>query len=115
MRTYIGWWRQAKGYTDREDVPRSETPDTVEGAVQIRYDNLSKSKIKTTVVEMEKITQVIEVDTKVNIKPDDRVKTENGWLKVEQTENYLPPEKEAIVKVWQNRRTALEVKRVYLT
>ncbi len=115
MRTYIGWLLDAKQYTDREQVPRSEEPDVVDGAIQIRYDNISKSKVKTTVVEMEKIAQVIELDTRVNVKPDDRVKTDQGWLKVEQVETYLPKEKEAIVRMWQNRRTALEVKRVYLT
>ena len=115
MRTYIGLWLQAKGYTDREDVPRFDEPDTVEGAVQIRYDNVLKSKIKTTVIEMESVTQVIELDTRVDVKPDDRVKTENGWLKVVQVENILPPEKEAVVRLWANRRSRLEVKRVYLS
>lgn len=114
MRTNIGWLLEAKVFTDREDVPRSENPGTVEGAVMIRYDNIQKSKVKTTVVEMENITQVIEVDTRVNVKPDDRVSTEHGWLKVEQVENILPADKESVVRLWPNRRSYLEVKRVYL-
>ena len=115
MRTYIGWWLDSKTYTNRELVPRSEEPEIVDGAVMIRYDNVNKHKAKTDKIEMEKITQVIEVDTRVNVKPYDRVKTENGWLKVESVELFVPVDKETIVRMWPNRRTALEVKRVYLT
>jgi hypothetical protein len=115
MRTYIGWWLDSKTYTNRELVPRTEEPEVVDGAVMIRYDNINKHKAKTEKIEMEKITQVIEVDTRVAIKLYDRVKTENGWLKVERVEMYLPVDKETIVRMWPNRRTALEVKRVYLT
>jgi hypothetical protein len=114
MRTYIGWYLEAKTYTNREQVPRSEDPDTLEGAVQIRYDNISKSKVKTSVVEMETITQVIEVETRVDLKPDDRVLTEHGWLKVVQTELIVPEDKLSIVRMWPNRRGFVEVKRVYL-
>ncbi len=114
MRTFIGWWAMAKTYTDREDIPVSEEPENVDGAVMIRYDNVSKSKIKTSVVEMDKITQVIEVDTRVDIKPEDMIKTEHGWLKCEQVELYLPKDKEVVVRMWANRLSALQVKRVYL-
>ncbi len=110
----MGWWLESRTYTNREDIPLSEEPELEDGAVMIRYDNVAKSKIKTTVVEMEKITQVIEVDTRVNIKPHDMISTEQGWLKCEQVELYLPKEKEAVVRMWPNRLTALQVKRVYL-
>lgn len=114
MRTYIGWLLDSKTYTNREDVPRSEEPDLVDGAVMIRYDNVNKHKAITSKIELEKITQVIEIDTRVAVKVHDRVYTENGWLKVESVDMYLPKEKESIVKLWPARRTALEVKRLYL-
>lgn len=114
MKTYIGWWLQSFNYTDREDIPRSEEPDLVEGSVMIRYDNVSKSKTKTTVIEMDQITQVIDIETRIDAKPNDLIRTENGWLKVVTTENYLPEDKQSIVRMWPNRRSRLEVKRVYL-
>jgi hypothetical protein len=114
MKTYIGWWLDSKTYTERANVPRSEIPELVDGAVQIRYDNVSKSKVKTEKIKMEKVTQVIEVDTRVNIKTNDRIRTDVDWLKVDMVELYIPKDKEAIVRMWPNRRTKLEVKRVFL-
>lgn len=114
MKTYVGWYLEATTYLDREDVPRTEIPDTVEGAVMIRYDNVSKSRIKTPVIEMNKITQVIDTDTRVDVKPDDRINTEHGWLRVEWVERYVPDDKLSVVRMWPNRRSRLEIKRVYL-
>ena len=44
MRTFIGWVLARKDYTDREQVPRNEEPELVDGAVQIRYDIVAKNK-----------------------------------------------------------------------
>lgn len=114
MRTYVGWWLQSKQYTNRENVPRFEEPENVDGAVMIRYDNINKNKAKTSVIEMEKVTQVIDVDTRVDIKPYDKVRTEQGWLKVEQVELYVPENMLSVVRMWPNRRSKVEIKRVYL-
>lgn len=114
MRTFIGWWVQSKAYLDREQVPRTDIPEMIEGAVQIRYDNINKNKAKTSSIEMEKVTQVIDINTNVQVKPNDRIKTELGWLKVEQVELYVPEDKLSVVRMWPNRRTRVEVKRVYL-
>jgi len=114
MRTFVGWWLESKVYIDRANIPESEEPELIDGAVMIRYDNVSKNKIKTTLIEMEKITQVIETDKRFDIKPEDMIQTEHGWLKCEQVELYLPKDKEAVVRMWPNRLAVLQVKRVYL-
>ena len=113
MRTYIGWWLMSKEYTNVEDIPRDQVPETVEGAVQIRYDMISRNRAKTMGIEVSKVTEIIEVDTRVNIKPDDRVYV-GTWLRVETVDTRVPKEKEAIVRMWANRRSAVEVKVVTL-
>lgn len=113
MRTFIGWWIESKVYTNREDVPRSESPEKLVGSVFIRYDEITTRKELKSIIEQRKITKVIEVDTRVNIKEEDYVYTD-GWLEVDYVDVYIPDDKLSILKLWPKRKNALEVKRVYL-
>lgn len=116
MRTFIGWWLQSQTYTDRDLIPRSEEPEVSDGAVQIRYDVVSKHKAKTSVIEMDIVRHVIEVDTRVNVRPDDKViLTDKSECKVLEVELIVPENKLSVVRMWPNRRSAVEVKRVYLS
>lgn len=113
MLTFQGWWLESKKYRDREDVPRNENPEVVEGAVLIRYDYLTKKNEGTQGIRDRKHTQLIEVETRVNIKPADRVYTDQ-WLKVDYVDTYIPESKKSIVRMWPGRRNQVERKRVYL-
>ena len=113
MRTFPGWWLESKNYTNQADVPRSQSPEKVEGAVFIRYDLITSRKEVKQMIEQRKITQVIEVDTRVDIKDRDMVYTDK-WLKVDYVDTYIPEDKMSIVRLWPNRKSHVEVKRVYL-
>lgn len=114
MLTFIGWWLQSKRYSDRESIPRTESPETVDGAVQIRYESIEKKReAGRTGFDMDKYTEVIEVDTRVDIMPKDMVYT-TRWLKVSHVDVFIPENKKAVVRMWPNRRTHVERKRAYL-
>jgi hypothetical protein len=113
MLTFIGWWLESKNYTNREQVPRTEEPEKVIGATQIRFDYINKKQESTVNIEMRKHTQLIEVGTRVNIKPKDMVYTDK-WLKVDYVETYIPESKKSIVRMWPHRKIEVERKRVYL-
>ena len=113
MLPYQGWWLEAKSYTNRENVPRTEEPETLEGAVAIRYDEISNYKIPTERFKNIKIEQVIEIETKINAKRNDMIYTDR-WLKVEQVETYVPEKMKAVVRMWPNRKAKVERKRAYL-
>lgn len=113
MLTFQGWWLQSKIYKDREQVPRDESPEKVVGAVLIRFDFLTQKNEGTQGIKDRKHTQLIEVATRVDIQPMDRVYTDK-WLKVDFVDTYIPENKKAIVRMWPNRKSQVERKRVYL-
>ena len=113
MLSFQGWWIESKNYTNREQVPRNESPENIVGAVLIRFDMIDTKKAQTQGFENRQVTQVIEVDTRVNIKPKDLVYTDK-WLRVDVVDTYVPEDKKAIVRMWPGRKSKVERKRVYL-
>lgn len=113
MLSFQGWWLESKNYTNREQVPRNESPEIVEGAVLIRFDMIDTKKTQTQGFENRQVTQVIEVETRVDIKPKDLVYTDK-WLRVDAVDTFVPEDKKAIVRMWPGRKRAVERKRVYL-
>lgn len=114
MRTFQGWYLEAKSYITLGDVPRSQDPATVSGSTLVRYDlvQTKKSEYKNGVV-VETDTTIIDTDTNLNIKKDDRIFV-GKWLKVDSVEYIVPKEKEKIVRLWPNRLLSVAIKRVYL-
>lgn len=113
MLTYQGWWLESINATNRENVLRTEEPELVEGAVAIRYDEISNYKIPTEQFKNIKIEQVIEIETRVEAKRGDMIYTDK-WLKVEQVDTYVPEKMKAVVRMWPNRKSKVERKRAYL-
>lgn len=114
VRTFIGWWLESKNYVNRENVPRNEEPQTVDGAVQLRYDVVAKHKeMVVNGTTMRKYSVVIDTDFKNNIKEADRIYTDK-WYRVERVEEMIPEHKLGIVKSWPGQYKNTAVKRVYL-
>ena len=115
MRSLIGYWLASKEYTDREDVPRNEEPENVEGAVQIRYDILERNKeVYTNATTSKKYSFIIECSFKDTIDVHDLIYVQNEWYEVERVNEKLPKEKQAIVKAWPGLYERHAVKVVYL-
>lgn len=114
MRTFKGWYLEAKRYTDLGSVPRTQDPDTVDGAVALQYDLISRKnhEYKNGVI-VEKKSVVIETNTNVNLKKDDRVFV-GEWLKVIEVDTIIPKEKEKVVRLYPNYANKVAVKRVVL-
>ncbi len=114
MRTFQGWYLEAKKYTELGQVPRTQDPDTINGSTLIRYDLISRKnhEYKNGVV-VEKREIVIETDMNLNVKKDDRIFV-GEWLKVIEVDIVVPKEKEKIVRMYPNRINHVSVKRVLL-
>jgi len=115
MRTLQGWYLEAKRYTDLGSVPRTQDPDTVNGAILMRYDLFTKKKHEYKngiVIDVDKTW--IETDLKVDVKKDDRVYIKGGWRKVIEVDVTIPEDKKSILKLWPNRYNSLAIKKVYV-
>lgn len=115
MLSFKGYWLESIYQLDRELVSREEGPDHVDGIVPIRYDeiNLKKLAYKMT-IDTTKIEMVIEVETRVSIRPKDRVWVSGKWYKVDSVESFVPENKKHILKMFPNRRQYIERKLVIL-
>jgi hypothetical protein len=115
MRTFIGWWLSSREYTDRADIPRNEVPELVDGAVQVRYDLLGINKsIYRGGVKSKQYTYIIECDFKEKIEQFDYIYVDKDWRKVDEVEEKLPKEKQAVIKAWPGKYQEHAVKVVYL-
>ena len=114
MRAFVGWWLESKKYTNQANVPRDQEPDTVDGAVPIRYDLVEKKLSRyENGMKSEKTTTIIDTDIRVNIKLNDRIYV-GDWLKVVGVDISIPKGKENIIKMWPKRINKIANKRVSL-
>ena len=114
MRTFIGWVLASKDYTDREQVPRNEEPENVDGAVQIRYDIVAKNKeIYVNATTSKKYSLIIDLDFRAKIETHDMIYTDK-WYKVNKVEEILPANKEKVVRTWPAQYEKHAIKRVYI-
>jgi ribosomal protein L23 len=99
---FEGYWLEAKLLLNREDITRTENPELVSGSVPIRYDVVDnkKSEYKNGVATL-KYTQVLEIDTKIEVKPYDYIYTDR-WLKVEDVNLTIPDNKKHVIRMFPN-------------
>lgn len=115
MRTLGGWWIQAKTYTDIEKVPVNQEPETVDGAIFIRFDIVDVNKeVYLNATTSKKYSYIIECDFKDKIEQNDRIWVEGRWRKVSSVNEKLPKDKQNIVKTWPGQYQKHVVKTVLL-
>lgn len=115
MRTFTSYVLSAKRYLELKDVPKTQDAQTIGGGQLISYDIVKESNFEyLNGIKQEVKTVVIEVDSKFEVKKDDRILHRGTWYKVDSVDLVLPESKRKNVKLWKNLVERMSVKHVTL-
>lgn len=94
----IGYWLESKAYADRELIPKNETPELIEGSVQVRFDLISHDKeIYINNTTSRKSVYQIEIKKNIDIKQYDYFYIDK-WYMIKSVSVKLPKDKQNIVR-----------------
>ena len=115
MRTFTSYLLSAKRYLEFRNVPETQEAEIVGGGQMITYDIVKETNFEfINGIKQEVKTIVIEVDSKFEVKKDDRILHRGIWYKVDSVDLMLPESKRKNVKLWKNLIERMSVKHVTL-
>lgn len=106
-------YKPSKRYSDREDVPDTETPEMLDEESKFNYTDYENKYGKSgTGIEYTKYTRVIETNAPILFRANDFVKFDNETtLKIKDVEIIIPDDKKKSVSFWGNELKRLMAKK----